>query len=204
MKKVYVLLANGFEVIEALAPVDIMTRAGIEVVTLSLNDDLEVSSSHNILVKADRLLSSEDYTDGDGIVFPGGYPGYENLLKSEKAMALAKYYLENGKLVGAICGAPSSLGRKGLLDGRDVTLHFGCYDLLVGKKCNIHDKPVVIDKNLITGSGAGYSIDFGLALVNYLAPEKLADVKKAMTINCLLYTSPSPRDRTRSRMPSSA
>lgn len=182
MKKVYVLLANGFEVIEALAPVDIMTRAGIEVVTLSLNDDLEVSSSHNILVKADRLLSSEDYTDGDGIVFPGGYPGYENLLKSDKAMALAKYYLENGKLVGAICGAPSSLGRKGLLDGRDVTLHFGCYDLLVGKKCNIHDKPVVVDKNLITGSGAGYSIDFGLALVNYLAPEKLADVKKAMTI----------------------
>lgn len=183
MKKVYVLLANGFEIIEALAPVDIMTRAGIEIVTLSLNDDLEVlSSSHNILVKADRLLSSEDYTDGDGIVFPGGYPGYENLLKSEKAMSLAKYYLENGKLVGAICGAPSSLGRKGLLDGRDVTLHFGCYDLLVGKKCNIHDKPVVIDKNLITGSGAGYSIDFGLALVNYLAPEKLADVKKAMTI----------------------
>ena len=97
-------------------------------------------------------------------------------------MSLAKYYLENGKLVGAICGAPSSLGRKGLLDGRDVTLHFGCYDLLAGKKCNIHDKPVVIDKNLITGSGAGYSIDFGLALVNYLASEKLADVKKAMTI----------------------
>lgn len=181
MKKVYVLLANGFEVIEALAPVDIMSRAGIEVVTLSLNENLEVSSSHNILVKADKLLSSEDFLDGDGIVFPGGYPGYENLLKSEKAMSLAKYYLENNKLVGAICGAPSSLARKGLLDDKNITLHFGCYDL-VGKECNILDKPVVVDKNLITGSGAGYSIDFGLALVNYLVPEKLADVKKAMTI----------------------
>ena len=181
MKKVYVLLANGFEIIEALAPVDIMTRAGIEVETLSLNDDLEVISSHNIKVKADKLLKSEEFKDGDGIFLPGGYPGYENLLKSDKAMDLAKYYLENGKLLGAICGAPSSLARKGIINNKNITLHFGCYDL-VGNCCSIHDEPIVVDGNLITGSGAGYSIDLGLALVNYLAPEKLADVKKAMTI----------------------
>lgn len=181
MKKVYVLLADGFEIIEAFAPTDIMRRAGIEVETLSLNDGLEVSSSHNITVKADKLFSSEEFKDADGIFFPGGYPGYENLLKSDKAMDLAKYYLESGKLLGAICGAPSSLARKGIIDGKNITLHFGCYEL-VGNCCSIQDKPVVVDRNLITGSGAGYSIDLGLALVNYLVPEKLANVKKAMTI----------------------
>lgn len=181
MKKVYVLLADGFETIEALAPTDIMLRAGIKVETLSLNEGLEVASAHNIKVKADKLLSSEDFKDADGIFLPGGYPGYENLLKSDKAMNLAKYYLESGKLLGAICGAPSSLARKGIINGKNVTLHFSCYNL-VGNSCTIHDKPVVVDGNLITGSGAGYSIDLGLALVNYLVPEKLADVKKAMTI----------------------
>ncbi|MCI6152055.1 MAG: DJ-1/PfpI family protein [Fusobacterium perfoetens] len=180
MKKVYVLLADGFEVIEALAPVDIMRRAGIEVITLSLNNNLEVMSSHNIKVMADKIFDGE-FKDGDGIYFPGGYPGYENLLKSQKAMELGKYYLENNKLVGAICGAPSSLARAGVIDGKNITLHFGCYDL-VGDKCNIIDKPIVVDGNLITGSGAGYSVDMGLALVNYLVPEKVADVKKALTI----------------------
>ncbi len=181
MKKVYVLLANGFEIIEAFAPIDIMTRAGIEVETLSLNDNLEVYSSHNIQVKADKLLSSEDFKDGDGIFLPGGYPGYENLLKSDKAMQLAEYYLNSGKLLGAICGAPSSLARKGLINGKNITLHFGCYDL-VEDCCHIHDKPIVIDENLITGSGAGYSLDLGFAFVNYLIPEKVSEVKKAMTI----------------------
>lgn len=181
MKKVYVLLAEGFEVIEALAPVDIMTRAGIEVQTLSLNNSLEVKSSHGIEVKANKLFSEEDFKDGDGLFLPGGYPGYENLFKSEKAMNLAKYYLENGKLLAAICGAPSSLARKGVIDKKNITLHFSCHDL-AKDHCNIIDKPVVIDKNLITGSGAGYSIDLGLAIVNYLAPEKLQIVKKGMTI----------------------
>lgn len=180
MKKVYVLLANGFEVIEALAPVDIMRRAGIEVITLSLNDNVEVISSHNIKVIADRIFDKE-FKDGDGIYFPGGYPGYENLLKSKKAMELGKYYLENNKLVGAICGAPSSLARAGIINGKNITLHFGCYDL-IGDRCNIIDREIVIDENLITGSGAGYSVEMGLALVNYLVPEKIADIKRALTI----------------------
>lgn len=179
MKKVYVLLAEGFEILEAIAPIDIMKRAGINVVTLSLNKTLEVNSSQNIKIIADKLF--DNYEDGDGIFLPGGYPGYENLFNSNDAMALTKYYLDNDKLVIAICGAPSSIGRRRIIDNRNITLHFGCYNL-VENFCNIIDKPIVLDKNLLTGSGSGYAQELGFSILKYLKPEKIQEVKKGMTI----------------------
>ena len=167
MKKVYVLLAEGFEVLEAIAPIDVMRRAGIKVVTLSLNKTLEVNSAQNVMVKADDMLGS--YKDGDGIFLPGGYSGYENLFKSDEAMELTKYYLDNRKMVAAICGAPSSLGRRRMIDGRNITLHFSTHEL-------------VKDKNLITASGSGYSQELGFAILEYLAPETIEKVKIGMTI----------------------
>lgn len=179
MKKVYVLLAEGFEILEAMAPVDVMRRAGIKVVTLSLNKTLEVNSAQNVMVKADDLLG--DYKDADGIFLPGGYSGYENLFKSEEAMALTKYYLDNNKMVAAICGGPSSIGRRRMIDGRNITLHFSTHEL-VKDFCNIIDEPIVRDGNLITGSGSGYSVELGFEILKYLAPETIEKVKKGMTL----------------------
>lgn len=179
MKKVYVLLAEGFEILEAMAPIDIMRRAGIKVVTLSINKTLEVNSAQGVMVKADELF--KDYKDASGIFLPGGYSGYENLFKSDEAMELTKYYLDNNRLVAAICGAPSSLGRRRMIDNRNITLHFGCYDL-VKDFCNIIKKPIVLDGNLLTASGSGYSQELGFEILKYLTPDKIDDVKKGMTL----------------------
>ena len=156
-----------------------MRRAGIKVVTLSLNKTLEVNSAQNVMVKADDMLGS--YKDGDGIFLPGGYSGYENLFKSDEAMELTKYYLDNGKMIAAICGAPSSLGRRRMIDGRNITLHFSTHEL-VKDFCNIIDEPIVKDKNLITASGSGYSQELGFAILEYLAPETIEKVKHGMTL----------------------
>lgn len=179
MKKVYVLLAEGFELLEAAAPIDVMRRAGIKVVTLSLNKTLEVNSAQDVMVKADDMFG--DYKDADGIFLPGGYSGYENLFKSDEAMVLTKYYLDNNKLVAAICGAPSSIGRRRMIDGRNITLHFSTHEL-VKDFCNIVDTPIVKDGNLITASGSGYSQALGFAILEYLAPETIEKVKKGMTL----------------------
>ena len=179
MKKIYVLLADGFEIAEAFVPVDIMRRANLDVVTLSLNSDLQVTSSHNIEVKADKLF--DEFKDGDAIFVPGGYPGYENIYKCDKAMDLIKYYLDNKKLVAAICGAPSILARKRIIDKRNITVHFACTEDAKGV-CNILDKHLVVDGNLITASGSGYSQEIGFAILEYLAPETIEDVKKGMTL----------------------
>ena len=179
MKKVYVLLAEGFEILEAVAPIDVMRRAGIKVVTLSLNKTLEVNSAQNVTVKADDMFG--DYKDADGIFLPGGYSGYENLFKSDEAMALTKYYLDNEKMVAAICGAPSSLGIRRMIDGRNITLHFSTHEL-VKDFCNIIDEPIVKDKNLITASGSGYSQELGFTILEYLAPETIEKVKIGMTL----------------------
>lgn len=179
MIKVYVLLAEGFEILEAMAPIDVMRRAGIKVVTLSLNKTLEVNSAQNVTVKADDMFG--DYKDADGIFLPGGYSGYENLFKSDEAMALTKYYLDNGKLVAAICGAPSSIGRRRMIDGRKITIHPSTRNL-VSEFCNVVDEPIVRDGNLLTGSGSGYSQDLGFAILEYLAPETIEKVKVGMTL----------------------
>ena len=179
MKKVYVLLAEGFEILEAVAPIDVMRRAGIKVATLSLNKTLEVNSAQNVMVKADDMFG--EYKDADGVFLPGGYSGYENLFKSDETMALTKYYLDNGKMVAAICGAPSAMGRRRIIDERNITLHFSTHNL-VAEFCNIIDKPVVKDGNLLTASGSGYSQDLGFAILEYLAPETIEKVKKGMTL----------------------
>ncbi len=182
MKKVYLFLADGFETIEALAPVDILRRCGIEVVTLSITDSKKVTSSQNIPVEADGILSGTDLSDGDMIVLPGGAPGYTNLGKSSEVIRHSRDYLESpDKFLGAICGAPSVLEAAGLLKGRKLICHYSVKDLI--KDGVIVDDKVVQDGNLITASGAGLGIDFGLKLAEVLVGvEKVTEVKKGMTI----------------------
>ncbi|WP_319371755.1 DJ-1 family glyoxalase III [uncultured Ilyobacter sp.] len=182
MKKVYILLAEGFETIEALAPVDILRRCGIEVVTLSISNSKKVVSSQDIPVEADKLLSSEDFLDGDMIVLPGGSPGYQNLSKSSKVIELSKKYLDYpDKFLGAICAAPSILESAGFLKGRKIICHYSVKDHI--KEGILVKEKVVQDGNLITASGAGLGIDFGLKLAEVLVgAEKVEEVKKIMTI----------------------
>ena len=114
MKKVFLLLAPGFELLEATAPIDVLERCGVEVEKVSLGNDLLVPSSHNVFLKADSFLSDEKDVDrivlqGDMVILPGGFPGYRNLAENSLVGALLKEFEKKGKLVAAICGAPSAL-----------------------------------------------------------------------------------------------
>lgn len=181
MKKVYVILAEGFEVIEALTPVDVLKRCGLEVTTLSITTSLEVSSSQGILVKADKLFEDDDFNDGELLILPGGYPGYENIGNHFGILELAREYMTKGKYIGAICGAPLALSKAGLLKNRRVTSHFTVKDNLEGT--DWVDEKVVVDGKLITSTGAGRSLDFALVLGELLTSvANVEKVKKGMTI----------------------
>lgn len=179
MKKVYVLLGEGFELIEATVPIDILKRAKIKVTTLSLNRDIFVNSAQNIIIKADDIFA--DYKDGDCIILPGGYSGYENLFRSEECLKLIKYYLKNKKIVVAISGAPLFLIKNNLISGKNITIHYSNSNL-VGDICNVLDNPIVIDDNLITVCGTGHMQELGFKLIEILATEKLEKIKKGMNI----------------------
>ena len=181
MKKTYLILAEGFELIEAMTPLDVLKRCGVEVTTISIGMGLDVASSQGVIVKADTSFKSGTFKDGDLLILPGGYPGYENIGNHRGVMELARYYMESDKYLGAICGAPLALAKAGLLEGRRVNSHFTVRDQLTG--AIITDEKVVIDNKLITSTGAGRSLDFALALGEILTDfETLSKVKKGMTL----------------------
>ena len=167
-------LAEGFEEIEALATVDIIRRAGIELVTISIGDDRTVTGSHNIPVIADTVISKVDIKSLDAVILPGGAPGFKNL---EKCAALTDHLAffadSSDKMLAAICGAPSILGHLGLLKGRTATIYPGMESELTGAV--VKKDRVVIDKNLITSRGAGTAVDFALAIVGYLKDKNASD-----------------------------
>lgn len=164
MKKVYLFLADGFETVEALAPVDVMRRAGLQVVTVSVMGRQEVLSAQNVKVLADVLFEDVCLCDADALVLPGGSEGTENMSAHK---ALCEKIVEadrKGVLVAAICAAPMVLGRIGLLEGRKATCYPGCEGDLKG--ADYTAAAVEEDGNLITGCGPGVSFDFGFAIVN--------------------------------------
>ncbi len=169
----YVLLAQGFEEIEALAPLDIMRRADIEVYTVGIGAKV-ITGSHNIPVVADVIdceVAPSD--DCEGIILPGGMPGTLNLEKAATVQKFIDYCVENGKLIAAICAAPSILGHKGLLNGKNAVCFPGFEEQLVG--ANVLDCGVVTDGNIITGCAAGVALDFGFELVKYICGKDTAD-----------------------------
>lgn len=181
MKKAYVFLADGFEIIEALTPVDVMRRAGIDVKTVAITDDKSVISSHKIKVEADCSIGEVDFSDGDIIVIPGGYPGYENLKASREVKDIVREYYKKNKLVAAICGGPTVLGEIGILDEREFTSHSAVLEGL--PKHNYKNIPVVSHKNVITASGAGNSLPFSFAIISQLVSDEIiATVKKGMEL----------------------
>ena len=127
----YVFLAEGFEETEALAPVDVMRRAKLDVKTVGVTGEC-VTSSHGVPVKADITIDNIDLDDDQGVVLPGGMPGTLNLEANEKVLEAVKYSCENGKIVAAICAAPSILGHLGILDGKKATCFPGFENELTG------------------------------------------------------------------------
>ena len=162
---IYVLLAEGFEEIEALAPVDILRRADIDVKTAGVGGDM-VCGAHNIYVKADMKIEDIDVTTVDGIVLPGGMPGTLNLQKDDTVNKLIKHCNDKGLLICAICAAPMILGELGLLDGKTATCYPGFEEHLKG--AILGKNPVEVADKFITGKGPGASFEFGKAIVNYI------------------------------------
>lgn len=163
---VYVFLADGFEEIEALTPVDILKRGGVDVVTVGVTGR-DVTSSHNILVTADIMEEEIGELEGvEAIVLPGGMPGTTNLEESDIVKNTVKYCAENDILIGAICAAPSILGHMGLLDGKRATAFPSFQNELHGAICN--NGFVEKDGKIITARGMGVSTEFALELLTEL------------------------------------
>ncbi len=173
MKKVSIFLAEGFEEVEALTPADLLRRAGAEVTLVAVGDKRGVTGSHNITIMADSLFKDMDFTETDLLVLPGGMPGTLHLKECEPLLKLLKDFNEKGKMVAAICAAPTVLGESGLLKGKKATCYPGCEDGLTGAEV-LADR-VVIDGNITTSRGVGTAISFALSLIMQLFDQKKAE-----------------------------
>lgn len=176
---VYIFLANGFEEIEALAPIDILRRAGVEVVTVGVGSS-EIVSSHKVKFGTDTTVDKIVLDDKlEMVILPGGMPGTLNLENDDYVQAAIDYCVNNNKYVAAICAAPSILGHKGLLNDREATCYPGFEEALEGAK--LSEKYVAEDGKFITARGAGVCIEFGLTLAEKLTnPEKAENIKKSI------------------------
>ena len=222
----YIILADGFETIEALTPLDVLRRCGVEVTTISLNQTRAVRSSHGVTVEADATM--EDFmhncnccasgtgtgtstsnagtsssassasgstnttnagsstTSGSAVrqalILPGGYPGYKNLCESPEVGALITQFHKEGKLLCAICGAPTALKANQICRGAAITCHTSVKEEL-SDYYSILSSAVVKYMNIITGMGAGRSLDFAFAIAEALtSKEKVEEIKAKMEI----------------------
>lgn len=179
---VVVFLADGFEEIEALTPVDVLRRGGVEVKTVGIGSS-EVCGSHGILVKCDMRDNELDKSKVDAVILPGGMPGTLNLKNSKTVTSLIKHIYDNGGLVAAICAAPSVLGSLGILNGRVATCYPGFEDELKGAE--IKQNGVCIDGNVITAKGPGVSLDFSFAVLNFLKGDSTASKEIRESMQCV-------------------
>ena len=167
MKKLGIFMAEGCEEIEGLAVVDLVRRTDeIEITTISITDKKEVTGSHKVTFLADALASEVDFDSLDGVILPGGMPGTLNLGEDETVNTVIKKFASEGKMVAAICAAPSVLGAAGLLKGKKATSYPGFEEKLTG--ADVVKDAVVVDGNVITSRGMGTAIDFGLEIISYL------------------------------------
>lgn len=181
MKYIYVLLANGFEEIEALTPVDVLRRVDLNVILTSTSGKLDVVGAHNITVKCDKLIEDIVFDNKSMIILPGGMPGTSNLLENELVKNAITLLNEKELPIAAICAAPMILGEMGFLVGKKATCFPGFEKYLTGsiKSNNL----VETDGNIITARGMGVAMDFSLEIVKYLlGEEKMRTIAKAMIV----------------------
>lgn len=176
-RMVYLFLADGFEETEALCPLDLLRRAGAQVKTVGI-PGVTVTGSHGVMMKADIPASAAVFDESlEMIVLPGGMPGTTNLEASETVRKAIRFASGQGAVIGAICAAPSILGKMGLLSGRAAVCYPGFEKYLTD--ANLSEKSVVTDENFITAKGMGVSLEFGLALVAALYGTDAADKLRA-------------------------
>ncbi|MCR4590403.1 MAG: DJ-1/PfpI family protein [Lachnospiraceae bacterium] len=180
MKKAVVFLADGFEEIEGLTPVDMLRRAGVEVTTVSISGTTDVLGGHDIAVKADKLFEDVNYDEMDMLILPGGGKGTENLESCEKLLNLLKKADSDGKLIAAICAAPRVLGKLGLLKGKRAACFPGNEKFLEGAETAEGEK-AVISGRFITARGMGAAVEFGAAVIEaLLGREKAEEILKVI------------------------
>ena len=184
MEGVYIFLADGFEDMEAIATRDVLLRGGIDVQTVSINEDPFVTSSHGITVSVD--LTRDDFDDDQPavMIFPGGMPGTKNLAADKALMALMRKCYEGGGIVAAICAAPGLVASQ--LDdvaGKRFTCFDGFQDPMIAKGAVFTPESAVVDGRLITGRGAGHAVNFGLAILGALkGDETVARVRAGLML----------------------
>ena len=175
MKKIAVFFAPGYEEIEALTVVDLCRRAGIDVTTVSVEEEKSATGSHNITVEMDQVFSEVVFEDLDMIVLPGGMPGTRNLEAHEGLMKQVDLFFDTGKYVCAICAAPSIFGHRGIVRGKKVCCYPGFEKDMEGAQ--ICYDSVCVDGNVITSRGMGTAIDFALAIIGELCGSDVAEEK---------------------------
>jgi len=175
MKKVYVFLANGFEDVEALIPVDVLRRGGLDVVTVSADEDSQlVTSAHGVPMLADAVVADCDFSDADLLLLPGGMPGASNLYEHQGVCDAVYAQHEAGRKVAAICAAPAVvLAQLGILNGRRATCYPGFEQLLT--KAQYTGDLVTVDGNITTGEGPAAAFPFAYELLEQLTDKQTAD-----------------------------
>ena len=178
--KVVVFFAKGYEEIEALSVVDVLRRGGVEVVMAGVDGDC-IKSGRGIEIKMDQRVETIDYNTVDMLVVPGGVPGVDNLYASKFVVEQLKAFKQANKWIGAICAAPGVLGKLGLLEGESATCYPGVEEELKG--ATVVNERVVVSHKVVTGIGAGASLEFALCLLELLmGSEKKEQVKRGMLI----------------------
>lgn len=177
MNKTAIFMADGCEEIEGLTVVDVLRRADIEIDMISINGSDSVTSSHGVTFMADHLFEQINLDEYDAVVLPGGMPGTLNLKNHAGVISAVQKFAGEGKLVAAICAAPSVLGAAGILSGKRATCHPGFEDQLTGATTS--EASVVTDGNIITSRGMGTAIDFALSILRYFKDDAAVEqIKK--------------------------
>ncbi len=175
MKNVVMVFAEGYEEVEALMTVDLLRRAEIHVTLAAMEPETEmVTGSHGIGVKMDADLADVIWDEQDAVILPGGMPGTLHLGNSDAVCDIVKTMNAAGKIVAAICAAPSVLGACGVLQGKKATCYPGFEEKLLGTEV-ILDQPVVADGNIVTSRGLGTSMEFGFQLIDMLVSKEKAE-----------------------------
>jgi len=175
--RLIVPLAEGFEEIEAIAVIDILRRANIKVDVVGIEDEI-VAGRNGVKILCDKIITDVKPEDYDGIVLPGGNPGYKNLENNQNVINFIKTFNNRGKLIAAICASPTILEKIGILEGKKAT----CYPSMKDKIKNFVDEKVVVDKNVITSQGPGTAIDFALEIVRFVNPNAYDQLKKDLLV----------------------
>ena len=179
-KRVFVLLADGFEEIEAITCIDILRRAELDVTVVGIGKS-DIKGSREVEIKADTEIGSCKDSP-DAIVLPGGMPGVNNLAASRDVNDLINKAYKKGKIIAAICAAPSYvLAPTGIIRDKGVTCYPGCEDMLKDK-AKFVDKKLVVDGNIITSQGPGTAFDFALKIVEVLAGESVKETVRKKTL----------------------